>query len=146
MAAYDPSYWPQTNRSQMDVQTKRDVEDDRRLIECLRYLIHTRPDLAYSVRVVSRYINAPKESHLKVVKQILLYVKGTLQLGLVYQQGGDGKLIGYSNSSHGMDLDDGKGTTKQCSTSTIARSVGHHKNNIWLHYPLVKPSLWRLRW
>ncbi|XP_024965786.1 uncharacterized protein LOC112505985 [Cynara cardunculus var. scolymus] len=86
--------------------------DYRRLIRCLRYLIYTRPDLAYSVGVVSRYMNTPKESHLKAVKQILRYVKGTLQLGLIYQRGGDGKLSRYSDSSHNMDRDDGKGTTR----------------------------------
>ncbi|KAJ9557664.1 hypothetical protein OSB04_012278 [Centaurea solstitialis] len=87
------------------------ASDYRCLVGCLRYLIHTRPDLAYSVGVVSRYMNTPKESHLKAVKQILRYVKGTLQLGLIYERGGDGKLIGFSDSSHNMDRDDGKGTT-----------------------------------
>ncbi|KAJ9544829.1 hypothetical protein OSB04_024536 [Centaurea solstitialis] len=87
------------------------ASDYRRLVGCLRYLIHTRPDLAYTVGVVSRYMNTPKESHLKEVKHILRYVKGTLQLGLIYERGGDGKLIGFSDSSHNMDRDDGKGTT-----------------------------------
>ena len=31
--------------------------------------------------------------------------------GLVYSQGGDGNLVGYSDSSYMMDCDDGKGTT-----------------------------------
>ena len=83
----------------------------RRLIGSLRYLIHTRPDLGYSVGVVSRYMESPKESHLKAVKQILRYVKGTVNYGLKYKKGGDGKVIGYSDSSHGMDQDDRRGTT-----------------------------------
>lgn len=35
----------------------------RRNIGCLRYLIHTRPDLAQCVGVVSRYMHDPKVSH-----------------------------------------------------------------------------------
>ena len=35
----------------------------RRTIGCPRYLIHTRPDLTYSIGVLSRYMLDPKESH-----------------------------------------------------------------------------------
>ncbi|KAJ0944585.1 putative RNA-directed DNA polymerase [Helianthus annuus] len=83
----------------------------RRVIGCLRYLIHTRPDLSYAVGVVSRFMQTPKESHLAAVKQILRYIKGTVGYGLMYQKGGDGKLQGYSDSSHGLNLQDRRGTT-----------------------------------
>lgn len=83
----------------------------RSLVGSLRYLTHTRPDLGYSVGVVSRYMESPKESHLKAVKHILRYIKGTIKYGLVYRKGGDRKLVGFSDSSNGMDLDDRKGTT-----------------------------------
>ncbi|XP_042757513.1 secreted RxLR effector protein 161-like [Lactuca sativa] len=83
----------------------------RCLIGSLRYLIHSRPDLSYSVGVVSRYMESPKQSHLKVVKHILRYIKGTTNFGLMYKKGGDKRLIGFSDSSHGMDIDGRKGTT-----------------------------------
>lgn len=83
----------------------------RSLVGSLRYLTHTRPDLGYLVGVVSRYMESPKESHLKAVKHILRYIKGTIKYGLVYRKGGDRKLVGFSDSSNGMDLDDRKGTT-----------------------------------
>lgn len=35
----------------------------RRIVGCLRYLLHTRPDLSYSVGVVSCYMQSPRESH-----------------------------------------------------------------------------------
>lgn len=60
--------------------------DYQRLIRSLRYQVHTRPDLGYLVGVVSRYMELPKETHLKAVKQILRYVKGTIQFGLAYQR------------------------------------------------------------
>lgn len=38
-------------------------ERELRNIECLKYLIHTRPDLVHIVGVLSRYMHEPKESH-----------------------------------------------------------------------------------
>ncbi|KAD6453893.1 hypothetical protein E3N88_08599 [Mikania micrantha] len=83
----------------------------RKVVGSLRYLIHTRPDLSYSVGVVSKYMQSPKESHYAAVKHILRYLKNTIDYGIKYHGGGDGKLIGYSDSSFGSDLDDRRGTT-----------------------------------
>ncbi|GJZ61360.1 zinc finger, CCHC-type containing protein [Tanacetum coccineum] len=41
----------------------------RSLIRSLRYLLHTRPDLSYSVGLLSRFMQDPKDHHLKAVKQ-----------------------------------------------------------------------------
>ncbi|GJX73068.1 uncharacterized mitochondrial protein-like protein [Tanacetum coccineum] len=49
----------------------------RKMVGCLRYLLHTRPDLTYSVGVVSRYIQSPRTSHDHAINQILRYLKGT---------------------------------------------------------------------
>nr|GEX00776.1 zinc finger, CCHC-type [Tanacetum cinerariifolium] len=49
----------------------------RSLIRSLRYLLHTRPDLSYSVRLLSRFMQDPKDHHLKAVKQVIRYIKGT---------------------------------------------------------------------
>jgi hypothetical protein len=76
----------------------------RKMIGCLRYLLHSRPDLSYSVGVASRFMENPTVMHAKAVKQILRYLKGTVDFGLVYVQGGSAdKLIGYSDSDHGGD-------------------------------------------
>ncbi|KAD1547178.1 hypothetical protein E3N88_42641 [Mikania micrantha] len=87
---------------------------------CLRYLTHARPDLAYSVGYVSRYMQNPKLSHYQAVKYILRYVKGRMDLGIHYRRNGRNG----SNCYLGLvtvaertrvpcdyDQDDGKGTT-----------------------------------
>ena len=56
----------------------------RSLVGSLRYLTCTRPDIAFAVGVISRYMESPKSSHWKVAKRILRYVKGTTDLGLLY--------------------------------------------------------------
>lgn len=88
-----------------------DEKDYRRNIGCLRYLIHTRPDLAYSVRVLSRYMHAPKESHKAALKQVLRYLQRTLSYGLEFGSRSKEGLIGYSDSSYNVDPEDGKSTT-----------------------------------
>jgi len=62
------------------------------LIGCLMYLIATRPDILYVICVLSRFLNCPKESHLKGAKRVLRYVKGTLNYGIKFSQSEDFKL------------------------------------------------------
>ena len=83
----------------------------RRRIGCLRYLRHTKPDLTFSVGILSRYMHTPRKSHGDALKQMLRYLKGTLGYGLKFKSIGSKKLLGYSDSSHNTDLDDGKSTT-----------------------------------
>ncbi|GJU22204.1 ribonuclease H-like domain, reverse transcriptase, RNA-dependent DNA polymerase [Tanacetum coccineum] len=85
--------------------------DYRSLIGCLRYLLHTRPDLSYSVALLSRFMQEPKEQHMKAIKQVLRYVKGTKDYGITYKHNGGNKIYGYSDSSYGVNTQEGKGTT-----------------------------------
>ena len=52
----------------------------RSVVGSLRYLVHTRPNLAYSVGVVSHFMEKPATEHMSAVKQILCYVKALLIL------------------------------------------------------------------
>ncbi|KAG7552453.1 Integrase catalytic core [Arabidopsis thaliana x Arabidopsis arenosa] len=88
-----------------------DEKEYRRNIGCLRYLLHTRPDLSYSVGVLSRYMHDPKESHGAALKQILRYLQGTKSYGLSFGRKDKTELIGFSDSSHNVDEDDGRSTT-----------------------------------
>ena len=82
-----------------------DASEYRSIVGCLRYLLHTRPDLAFSVGIASRYMEKPTVMHLKAVKQIIRYVKGSVNHGLVYTKGGDPEVLnGYSNSDFAIDL------------------------------------------
>jgi hypothetical protein len=76
-----------------------DATEYRRIIGCLRYLLHTRPDLAFSVGMASRFMEKPTVMHQNVVKQILRYLHGTLNYGLVYtKEEKEEVLLGYSDS------------------------------------------------
>ncbi|GJR47749.1 ribonuclease H-like domain, reverse transcriptase, RNA-dependent DNA polymerase [Tanacetum coccineum] len=81
------------------------------LIGCLRYMLHTRPDLSYSVGLLSRFMQEPKEQHMNVIRQVLRYVKGTKDYGITYKHNGGNKIQGFSDSSYGVNTQEGKGTT-----------------------------------
>ena len=55
------------------------------LVESLRYLTCTRPDILYGVGLVSHYMEKPKSTHLMAAKRILCYIKGTISYGLSTQ-------------------------------------------------------------
>lgn len=89
-----------------------DVTMYRSIVGSLRYLVHTRPDLAFSVGVVSRYMEKPTTEHMAAVKHVLRYVSGTLNFGCVYMKREGGlDLIGYSDSDLAGDMSDRKSTT-----------------------------------
>ncbi|GAU31071.1 hypothetical protein TSUD_322080 [Trifolium subterraneum] len=72
---------PAEPRLQLSKSTEEEDVDPtsyRQLIGSLRYLCNTRPDLSYSVGIVSGFMDMPKSSHLIAVKRILRYVKGTI--------------------------------------------------------------------
>ncbi|CAJ2633078.1 unnamed protein product [Trifolium pratense] len=85
----------------------------RKLIGSLRYLCNTRPDLAYSVGIASRFMERPKGSHLIAVKRILRYVKWTINYGIMFpasDRDKEFKLVGYTDSNWCGDHEDRKST------------------------------------
>jgi hypothetical protein len=80
-----------------------------RLVESLRYLAHTRPDLAFSVDYVSRFMQWPTTEHQQAVKRIIRYVAWTLDHNLYYPRcPGEAHLVGYSDNDHAGDIDTSK--------------------------------------
>ena len=97
--------------SKFDEGDRVDANKYRSLVGSLRYLTCTRPDIAYSVGIVSRFMEEPKYSHLKAIKRILRYIRGTVSLGLFYSETHEYKLVGYSDSDWCGDIDDRKSTS-----------------------------------
>ncbi|GJT20117.1 retrovirus-related pol polyprotein from transposon TNT 1-94 [Tanacetum coccineum] len=66
----------------MELEDDLEVEANqyRTMVGFLCYLLHTHPDLTYSVGMVSRYKQNPRKLHARAIKQILRYLKGTLPI------------------------------------------------------------------
>jgi hypothetical protein len=65
-------------------------------------ILSTRPDIAFSVSIVSRYTSNPDDSYLKAVKDIYRYLRGTTNYELCFQ-GALESLTGYTDASWGDD-------------------------------------------
>lgn len=110
----NPTKYPMDPKEQLtkDEGGKRvDATLYRSLVGGLRYLVHTRPDVAFSVGMVSRFMEAPTVLHFNAVKRILRYIKGTLELGLIYsKESGNNILTGFSDSDLAGDVEDRRST------------------------------------
>ena len=83
----------------------------KQVVGSLIYLTATRPDLMFTVSLVSRYMGKPTELHLQAVKRALRYLKGTISYGIFYKKGGSESLVGYPDSDYAGDLEDQKSTS-----------------------------------
>ncbi|XP_039145607.1 uncharacterized mitochondrial protein AtMg00810-like [Dioscorea cayenensis subsp. rotundata] len=82
------------------------------IVRSLRYLVNTRPDISYTVGIMSRFMEKLTTQHLATMKQILRYIRGTLDMGCIYTKREETmKLVGYSDNDLAGDLDDRKSTT-----------------------------------
>lgn len=104
MSACNSCSTPMENRLKLSKQNGGDAVDTtmyRRVIGSLRYLVNTRPDIAYAVGFTSQFMEAPRAAHWVAVKQILRYIQGTLRYGCCYKaRAGEDALVGYSDKKH----------------------------------------------
>ncbi|XP_062203764.1 secreted RxLR effector protein 161-like [Phragmites australis] len=90
-----------------------DAAEYRRIVGSLRYLVNSRPDLAFSVGYISRFMEKPTTEHLVTAKRVLRYVAGTINYGCCYQRKTKAaQLIGYSDNDLVGDIDTLKSTTE----------------------------------
>lgn len=64
----------------------------------------TRPDIAYAVSSLCRYMAAPTKEHWQAAKRVLRYLAGTTNTGIVYKRG-SGKARAYGDADYAADVD-----------------------------------------
>lgn len=85
----------------------------RELMGCLTYAtITTRPDLCAATNYFSRFQSCYGDEHFKHAKRMLRYIRGTMNLKLVYGRRNDAEpLIGYADADWAGDKNDRKSTS-----------------------------------
>ena len=85
----------------------------REIIGSLIYAMAcTRPDLCWIVTKLSQHLDNPTEADWVMVKHVLRYLKGTLDLKLHYKKSSSGLcLSGWSDSDWGSSVEDRRSTT-----------------------------------
>lgn len=84
----------------------------REAVGSLIYLaVGTRPDLAFAVGFVSRYLDKPTDKIWQIVKRIFRYIKRTIDFGIFFSFESDFELFGYSDADYASDPSDRKSVT-----------------------------------
>jgi Reverse transcriptase (RNA-dependent DNA polymerase) len=98
--AVKPAHIPMDISQKIVVENKpvKDIGMFQRLVGKLIYLTITRPDIAYAVSYVSRFMHEPMEGHLEIVNQILRYLKSAPGRGIIMRKHGHVNIVGYTDA------------------------------------------------
>ncbi|CAM8906690.1 unnamed protein product [Rhodiola kirilowii] len=102
----------QCPKSEKDISYMQEVPYSSAVGSLMYAMVCTRPDLAHSVSLVSRFMANPRKEHWTAVKWILRYLRGCTKIGLKYggaDQGGAGTetdmIVGYCDSDYAASID-----------------------------------------
>jgi len=95
---------------------KADERDDalpyREAVGSLMYLmVKTRPDLAFDIGKLSRFVSCYGKEHWAAIKRVLRYVKGSMDKGLVFDKISSCVLQGFSDAEWAGDHETRRSTT-----------------------------------
>jgi len=103
----------------------------RSIVGGLNCLCHTRPDIIFSVSVLSRFMHNPSLHHLGAAKRILHYGAGTMDFGIWSFKVSNFRLGGFSDSDWTGCLWDRKSTSSSVfSLGSSAISWSSNKKNV----------------
>nr|GEX78019.1 hypothetical protein [Tanacetum cinerariifolium]GEZ02239.1 hypothetical protein [Tanacetum cinerariifolium] len=113
MESYDPV------GTLMEIKDKLDLDQNGTLVDAtkyhsmigaLMYLTSSRPDIVHATCLCAWYQAKPTEKHLKEVKRIFRYLRGTVNTGLWYTKDSGFELTGFSDADYAGCKDTFKST------------------------------------
>ncbi|CAA7029624.1 unnamed protein product [Microthlaspi erraticum] len=99
-----PLAFPMDQNHRLALADRPTIDDPtayRRLVGRFIYLGVTRPDLAYSVHILSQFMEAPKQAHWDAALRVVWYLKGTPGQGILLRSDSPLSLIAWCDSDHG---------------------------------------------
>nr|GEY38716.1 retrovirus-related Pol polyprotein from transposon TNT 1-94 [Tanacetum cinerariifolium] len=105
MESCDPVGTPMEIKDKLDLdqnETPVDATKYRSMIGALMYLISSRQNIVHATCLCARYQAKPTEKHLKEVKRIFRYLRGTVNTGLWYTKDFGFELTGFSDVGNKM--------------------------------------------
>lgn len=101
MRGCKPAGFPLDQRHQLDRKTGPLLPDPgryRRLIGRLVYLASTRPDLGFSIHVLTQYMQSPRTKHWEAAVHVIRYLKRTIGQGILLRAASPIHVTGWSDS------------------------------------------------
>nr|GEX00171.1 retrovirus-related Pol polyprotein from transposon TNT 1-94 [Tanacetum cinerariifolium] len=136
----DPVDTPMVDQLKLDEDLIVDQTRFRGMVGSLMYLTTSRPDLVFVVCMCDRYQAKPTKKHLKAIKQVFRYLKGTNHMGLWYLKDNAMALTAYADHVGCQD--------SRRSTSGSAQFLGKKLVVSAAKLPILNPNefdLWKMR-
>ena len=86
----------------------------QRLVGRLIYLSHTRPDIGFSVSVISQFMNNPTEEHMEAALRVLRYLKSTPGKGLIFKKNSNRGIEVFTDADWAGSIMDRRSTSGYC--------------------------------
>ncbi|XP_028183330.1 uncharacterized protein LOC114370235 [Glycine soja] len=112
---------PTTTPAETDLKLEKEGSEQlvdailyKQIVGLLKCLCNSKPDLAYSVDLIRRFMKEPRTPQLLATKRIRRYAKGTLDYSILFpndKMSVEAEMFGYSNSDWCGDKYDQKSTT-----------------------------------
>nr|GFC90492.1 uncharacterized mitochondrial protein AtMg00810-like [Tanacetum cinerariifolium] len=99
----DPVDTPMEIKAKLDLDqngTPVDATKYRSMIGALMHLTSSRPNIVHATSLCSWYQAKTTEKHLKEVKMIFHYLRGTINMGVWYTKNFGFKLTGFSDADY----------------------------------------------
>ncbi|KAL0350653.1 UNVERIFIED_CONTAM: Retrovirus-related Pol polyprotein from transposon TNT 1-94 [Sesamum radiatum] len=105
-------------------------------------MVCTRPDIAYAVSCLSRYMSNAGPPHWEALKWLLRYLSGSANTGIKFSRSSKGvNLVGYVDSNYANDRDSRKSTTSYIFTLCGSCISWKSQLKILSHYLLLRQSI-----
>ncbi|GJT78717.1 retrovirus-related pol polyprotein from transposon TNT 1-94 [Tanacetum coccineum] len=114
MESCDPVGTPIEIKDKLDLDQNGSPFDATKyhsMIGALMYITSSRPDIVHATCLCARYQAKPTEKHLKEVKRIFRYLRGTVNMGLWYTKDSGFELTGFSVADYAGCKDTFKSTS-----------------------------------
>nr|GEX33753.1 uncharacterized mitochondrial protein AtMg00810-like [Tanacetum cinerariifolium] len=103
METCDPISTPTEIKDKLDLDKNGTLVDATKyisMIGALMYLTSSEPDIVHATCLCARYQAQLTVKHLKEVKRIFRYLRGTINMGLWYTKDSGFDLTGFSNANY----------------------------------------------
>ncbi|GJY55995.1 hypothetical protein Tco_0455110 [Tanacetum coccineum] len=103
MESCDPVGTPMEIKDKLDLDQNGTLVDATKypsMIGALTYLTSSRPHIVHVTCLCARYPTKPTKKHLKEIKRIFCYLRGTVNMGLWYTKDYGFELTGFSDADY----------------------------------------------